>query len=188
MSPSSNKHHLGSLVTTSSPGWSLVHWRQTGRAWCLKIIEKVVEARTTGNKKCSDSCPILKSCKLQSPEVLLGKTISSEKEGRACRGERDFIWGSWRLNYFETVSAHYVGCAGDVGGDVSDMMVEMLKIAMSYLVTWIFTGTWQVHLQELPFLLLLLRISGFTTSICIFDCSYFFWIHGHPPHIMFFFY
>ena len=101
----------------------------------MKIIEKVVEARTTGNKKCSDSCPILKSCKLQSPEVLLRKTISSEKEGRACRGERDFIWGSLRLNYFETVSAHYVGCAGDVGGDVSDMMVEMLKIAMSYLVT-----------------------------------------------------
>ena len=30
-----------------------------------------------------------------------------------------------------------------------------------------------MHLQELPFVLLLLRISGFTTSICIFDCSYF---------------
>ena len=56
---------------------------------------------------------------------------------------------------------------------VTSVMVVMLKIAMTYLVTCKFTGTRQVNLQELPFVLLLLRISGLTTSICIFDCSYF---------------
>ena len=73
---------------------------------------------------------------------------------------------------------------------VTSVMVVMLKIAMTYLVTCQFTGTWRMHLQELPwtpFVLLLLRISGFTTSICVFNffifLSYIFWIHGHPPHI-----
>ena len=57
---------------------------------------------------------------MQSPEVLLGKITSSEKEGRACRGKETSASESWRLNYFETVGAHYVGCGGDIGGDVSD--------------------------------------------------------------------
>ena len=56
---------------------------------------------------------------------------------------------------------------------VTSVMVVVLKVAMTYLVTCKFTGTRQVNLQELPFVLLLLRISGLTTSICIFDCSYF---------------
>ena len=69
-------------------------------------------------------------------------------------------------------------------------MVVMLKIAMTYLVDCQLTGTWRMHVQELsltPFFLLLLRISGFTSSICEFYIfiflSYSFWIHGHPPQI-----
>ena len=51
-----------------------------------------------------------------------GRPSQPEKEGRACRGERNIvgILKNKLLNYFETVDAHYVGCVGDDGGDVSD--------------------------------------------------------------------
>ena len=59
---------------------------------------------------------------------------------------------------------------------VKSAMVMMFKTAMTYLATCQSTETWRMHLIELPpmpFVLLFLRISLFTASICMFDFSYF---------------
>ena len=107
----------------------------------MKIIEKVVEARTTGNKKCSDSCPILKSCKLQSPEVLLGKTISARerRQGMSTRGERDVV-GILKIKLLRKRLMHIMLVVLATMA-VTSVMVVMLKIAMTYLLTCQFTGT-----------------------------------------------
>ena len=75
---------------------------------------------------------------------------------------------------------------------VTSVMVVMLKKVMTYPVTCQFTGTWRIHLEELPqtaFVLSLFRISDsyykylhFLFFLFFIFLSYFFFIHGHPPH------
>ena len=126
-----------------------------------------------------------------------GRPSQSEKEGRACRGERDVV-GILKIKLLRKrlMPIMLVVLATMA---VTSVMVVMLKIAMTYLVNCQFTGTWRMHLilqvQVLPpttFVLLLLQISIFYWKylyirFLIFLC-YFFCIHGHPPHIMWLFY
>ena len=79
--------------------------------------------------------------------------------------------GSWEWGHFEIVCAQHID-----GVQVLATMLVMLKTAMTYLATCQSTETWRMHLIELPlvpFVLLLMRISLFTASICMFDFSYF---------------
>ena len=103
-----------------------------------------------------------------------GRPSQSEKEGRACRGERDVV-GILKIKLLRKRLMHIMLVVLATMA-VTSVMVVMLKIAMTYLLTCQFIGTWPIQLQELPqtpFVLLLLRISVFTTSIFIFDFSYF---------------
>ena len=122
--------------------------------------------------KYSESFPIYLCVELQSPEVLLGKTISARerRHGMSTRGERDVV-GILKIKLLRKRLRHIMLVALATMA-VTSVMVVMLKIAMTYLLTCQFTGTWPMQLQELPqtsFVVLLLRISVFTTSICIFS-------------------
>ena len=71
---------------------------------------------------------------------------------------------------------------------VRSVMVVMLKIAMTYLVTCQFTGTWRTVTNNK----LSCYCFGFLFFLQVFAHlvfrTYFFWIHGHPAHIMWVFY
>ena len=72
---------------------------------------------------------------------------------------------------------------------VLETMVVMLKTAITYLAPCQFTEMWRMQPQELALHLscyccgfLCLPQQVFAYSVFIF-LRYFFWIHGHPPHI-----
>ena len=99
-----------------------------------------------------------------------GRPSQPEKEDRACRGEWDVV-EILKIKLLRKRLMHIMLVALATMA-VTSVMVVMLKIAMTYLLTCQFTGTWPMQLQELPqtpLVLLLLRISVFTTSICIFS-------------------
>ena len=49
-----------------------------------------------------------------------GRPSQPEKEGRACRGERNIV-GILKIKLLrKKVDGHHVGCVGDDGGDISD--------------------------------------------------------------------
>ena len=125
-----NCHHrpnniILNVVTYSSPGWSIVQWRQTRGAWLLCKVWWILTDdhwdRGRGKERKGMKCfPIYVCVQLQSPEVLLGKTISvrEKRQGMSRRKRRrgnpeDQITK-------KKVDAHHVGCVGDDGGDVSD--------------------------------------------------------------------
>ena len=93
---------------------------------------------------------------------------------KATSRQNRLLRGSWEWGHFEIVCAQHIDGVGDDGGEVSDG--GDVETVMPYLATCQFTETWRMHLIELPlvpFVLLLLRISLFTASICMFDFSYF---------------
>ena len=126
--------------------------------------------------------------KLQSPEVLLGKTISARerrhgvsRRRKRCRGNPEDWITLKKLVHIMLVALSTM--------TVTSVMVVMLKKVMTYPVTCQFTGTWRIHLEELPqtaFVLSLFRISDFYYKYLhiwfFIFLSYFFLIHGHPPH------